>query len=238
MVVGEGRMTTYENPETGKGWTDAEEATMAQIMAEDGCARLEAMRTMRRRAASSEPTRIAKMNVSKEADTEFMRALEREDPERCARLQKNMRRDDPNAGMREDQALTNFMLGLPTGSLRFAVVAGSGAPVSAERKNVDRLLREGTDAEWTRAIVALANAPEAIYVTQSPQPITPTAIQSAKRTGGRPKLTRAQRLKSRTVRREKVRANVARHREVLCNQKTPSQPIDYADDTSAIFASA
>ena len=64
------------------------------------------------------------MNVSKEADAEFMRLLESEDPERYANLMRNIRRDNPDVRMSEDQALTNFMLGLPTGQWRFAVVAG------------------------------------------------------------------------------------------------------------------
>jgi hypothetical protein len=46
--------------------------------------------------------------------------------------------------MSEDQALTNFMLGLPTGQYRFAIFAGRGAPVSPERKRVDHLLHNGT----------------------------------------------------------------------------------------------
>ena len=165
-------------------WTGAEETTIAQIMSADGCSRLEAIRRMRRRAESIERVRVPSMNVSKEADAEFLRALEREDPERYARLLRNMRRDDPNAGMTEDQALTNFMLGLTTGRFRFAVVAGDGAPVSPERKNVDRLLRDGTDEEWVQAIVALANAPDPIYKPQpvsQQSPISPLARKLRKR---------------------------------------------------------
>jgi hypothetical protein len=64
------------------------------------------------------------MNVSKEADAEFMRLLESEDPERYANLMRNLRRDNPDVRISEDHALTNFMLGLPTGQWRFAVVAG------------------------------------------------------------------------------------------------------------------
>jgi hypothetical protein len=64
------------------------------------------------------------MNVSKEGNAEFMRLLESEDPERYANLMRNIRRDNPDVRMSEDQALTNFMLGLPTGQWRFAVVAG------------------------------------------------------------------------------------------------------------------
>jgi hypothetical protein len=73
-------------------------------------------------------TEEPKINVSKEADAEFMRQLEKEDPERYERLTKNMRRDNPTVRMSEDQALTNFMLGLPTGQNRFRVIAGPPAP--------------------------------------------------------------------------------------------------------------
>ena len=65
------------------------------------------------------------MNVSKSADAEFMRLLQQQDPERYERLMKNIRLDLPDGGrMSEDQALTNFMLGLPTGQWRFRVIAG------------------------------------------------------------------------------------------------------------------
>ena len=64
------------------------------------------------------------MNVSKEADAEFLRLLESEDPERYANLMRNIRRDSPNVGMSEGQALANFLLGLPTAQWRFAVVGG------------------------------------------------------------------------------------------------------------------
>jgi len=73
------------------------------------------------------------MNVSAPADAEFVRLLESEDPERYARLQKNIRADLPNSSMPEDQALTNFMLGFPTGQHRFAVVAGGAAPEPINR---------------------------------------------------------------------------------------------------------
>jgi hypothetical protein len=67
------------------------------------------------------------MNVSKEVNAEFMRLLESEDPERYANLMRNIRRDSPNVGMSEDQALANFLLGLPTPQWRFAVVAGKNS---------------------------------------------------------------------------------------------------------------
>lgn len=67
-------------------------------------------------------------NVSKQADREFMQALEREDPDRYNRLMRNLRRDSPNFAMTESQALTNFMVGLPTGGFRFQIVAGGKAP--------------------------------------------------------------------------------------------------------------
>lgn len=75
----------------------------------------------------NEKTKL-QINVSKEADAEFMRLLKTEDPGRYARLMKNIRKDDPGVNMSEDQALTNFMLGLPTGGFRFRVIAGSPAP--------------------------------------------------------------------------------------------------------------
>jgi hypothetical protein len=76
------------------------------------------------------PNEEAKLvsNVSKEADAEFMRLLEKDQPTRYDRLMRNMRRDNPTARMSEDQALTNFMVGLPTGQHRFGVVAGQPAP--------------------------------------------------------------------------------------------------------------
>jgi hypothetical protein len=46
-------MEAYTNPNTGKRWTDAEESTIAQIMADDGCPRLEAIRKMRRAESSA-----------------------------------------------------------------------------------------------------------------------------------------------------------------------------------------
>ena len=104
------------------------------------------------------------MNVSREADAEFMRLLQHEHPERYARLHRNMRKDSPNAGMTEEQAISNFILGLSTAGFHFAIVAGRGAPVNPEREIADRLLRDGTDEEWVHAIMALANAPEPIYM--------------------------------------------------------------------------
>jgi hypothetical protein len=85
--------------------------------------------------------RIPALNVSEAADAEFLRLLENADPDRHARLMKNMRRDNPDARMTEDQALTNFMLGLPTGQFRFEVVAGSPAPepVRQEARITERL---------------------------------------------------------------------------------------------------
>jgi hypothetical protein len=68
------------------------------------------------------------MNVSKQADAEFMRLLEKEDPKRYENLAKNIRQDQPASRMSEDQALTNFMLGLPTGQHRFQMIAGRPAP--------------------------------------------------------------------------------------------------------------
>lgn len=179
------------------------------------------------------------MNVTREADAEFIRLLQHEDPERYARLQRNMRKDSPNAGITEEQALINFILGLPTGGFHFAIVAGTGAPVSPEREKADRLLREGTDEEWVQAIVALANAPEPTYPSSSPatETLSTPAAKLATKKGGRPKLTRSQKAHSQSRRRAKVRANVTRFRDVLCNQKTLSQSADYAADTTAIFAS-
>jgi hypothetical protein len=64
------------------------------------------------------------LNVSKQADAEFKRLLETEDRERYARMMKNIRKDQPNVSMSEDQALANFMLGRPTGQWRFKIIAG------------------------------------------------------------------------------------------------------------------
>jgi hypothetical protein len=179
------------------------------------------------------------MNVTREADAQFIRLLEHEDPERYARLQGNVRKDSPNAGMTEEQALTNFMLGMPTAGFYFAIVAGTGAPVSPETERADHLLRNGTDEEWVQAIMALADAPEPTYASLPPatETASTSAAKPATKKGGRPKLTRSQKTSSQSSRREKVRANVARFRAVGCNQKTPSQLTDYAADTTAIFAS-
>jgi len=181
----------------------------------------------------------SKMNVPREADAEFIRLLQYEDPERYARLQRNMRKDSPNTGMTEEQAISNFILGLPTGSFRFAVVAGRGAPVSPEREKADHLLRDGTDDEWARAIVALADAPEPTYpsLSSATETASTSAAKPTTKKGGRPKLTRSQKAHSRSRRKDKVRANVMRFRDVRCNQKTLSQPTDYGADTTAIFAS-
>lgn len=228
---------TNENARTANGWIDTEESAISRIMAEDGCARLEAIRIMRRRAEPAGRIRIPKMNVSREADTEFTRLMQHEDSERYARLNRNMRKDSPNAGMTEEQAISNFIPGLPTGSFRFAVIAGRGAPVNAERDRADDLLRNGKGEEWVQAIMALANAPEPEYVSP---PLTTVSTPPAKpitNRGGRPKLTRSQKAASQSRRRAKVRANVTRFRDVPCNQKTPSQLTDYGADTTALFAS-
>jgi hypothetical protein len=161
------------------------------------------------------------MNVTREADAQFIRLLEHEDPERYARLQGNVRKDSPNAGMTEEQALTNFMLGMPTAGFYFAIVAGTGAPVSPETERADHLLRNGTDEEWVQAIMALADAPEPTYPSPVTETVgTPTAKPTTKK-GGRPKLTHSQKIHSRSRRKDKVRANVTRFRDVLGNQKTP-----------------
>lgn len=99
------------------------------------------------------------MNVSPEADAEFMRLLESEDSERYERLMKNIRRDSPVLKMDEDQALTNFQLGLPTGQHRFVVV-GKGAYISPLRSEADRLLQEGTIDEYVKTLLAFVNEPE------------------------------------------------------------------------------
>ncbi len=101
-------------------------------------------------------------NVSREADAEFMRLLESEDPKRFARLMQNVRRDNPDSAMPEHQALTNWMLGLPTGQWRFGVVAGQLAPVSDLRSEADRQLQEGTTDEYVAALLAVAEAPVAL----------------------------------------------------------------------------
>jgi hypothetical protein len=72
------------------------------------------------------------MNISKEADAEFLRLLKNEDSKRYENLMRNIPRGER---MDEDQALTNFMLGLPTGQHRFMVIAGIPAPLALE---VDR----------------------------------------------------------------------------------------------------
>ncbi len=74
---------------------------------------------------------IPKMNVSREADEEFMRLLEIEDPKRCENLRKSIRRSS-GCVADVDQALTNLMLGLPTLGHNFEVIAGPPAPSPME----------------------------------------------------------------------------------------------------------
>jgi len=80
-------------------------------------------------------------NVSPEADAEFVRLLQKEDSKRYEILMRNMRADVPNVRMSEHQALTNFMLGLPTGQWRFEIIAGitkknpAPVPVNFEPKS-------------------------------------------------------------------------------------------------------
>jgi hypothetical protein len=100
------------------------------------------------------------MNVSGEADAEFMRLLESEDPKRYARLMQNIRRDNPSTSMSEHQALANWQLGLPTGQWRFTVIAGDLAPVSKLRAAADRLLHEGPTEEYVEALLTFASAPD------------------------------------------------------------------------------
>ena len=64
------------------------------------------------------------MYVSKLADMEFMAALKKEDPKRYEALIKNIRRDNPSGSLSEEQALTNFLLGMPTSQFQFEVIAG------------------------------------------------------------------------------------------------------------------
>jgi len=179
------------------------------------------------------------VNVSREADREFMGALSVEGPQRSTRLMANVRKDSPASGIDESQALINFILGLPTAGFHFTIVAGTGAPLSTEREKADRLLRNGTDHEWVEAIMALANAPKPIHSSPPPaaETISTSAVKPTTKKGGRPKLTRSQKAESQIRRKERVRVNVARFRDVLGNQTTPSQPADYAADTAAIFAS-
>jgi hypothetical protein len=74
-------------------------------------------------------TRIG--NVAREADVEFLRFLKNEDSKRYESLMRNMRREQPTSRLPEEQALTNFMLGLPTGQWRFEIIAGDPAPLPA-----------------------------------------------------------------------------------------------------------
>jgi hypothetical protein len=64
------------------------------------------------------------MNVSKAADAAFIEALRTEDPARNENLNKNMRLAGAVQSMSEDQALTNFLIGYPTGQWKFEIVAG------------------------------------------------------------------------------------------------------------------
>lgn len=85
------------------------------------------------------------MNVGKEADDEFLRLLEKEFPGRHEKLMATIRKANPSDSavrMTEDQALTNFGLGLPTGQYRFTVIAGKPAPPPlGERDGNDNAFR-------------------------------------------------------------------------------------------------
>jgi hypothetical protein len=80
------------------------------------------------------------MNVSPEADMDFMCRLRTTDPTRYKRLMREIRRD--TAGMGEGQALTNYVLGLRTGQYRFEVIAGKPAPLPVEVKPKARSVRK------------------------------------------------------------------------------------------------
>jgi hypothetical protein len=121
------------------------------------------------------------MNVSKEADAEFVRLLENEDPKRYDNLSTNLRRDNPDTYMSEHQALTNWMLGLPTGQWRFAVIAGELAPISSVRAKADKLRYEGMVGEYVEALLAVANAPDIIYAPVTLRTCLSTQNQSAER---------------------------------------------------------
>ena len=119
------------------------------------------------------------MNVSRQADAEFMRVLETEDLRRYDNLMRNIREDAPNIRMSEEQALTNFQLGLPTGQHRFAIVAGKGAIKSPGRVNADRLLHEGTTKDYVQALLKFVNEEEP-EATPDPSPV-PRMPQRKKR---------------------------------------------------------
>lgn len=114
-------------------WTDQEEYLIG-ITQSDVNNRMAAIRALRRKGLIGSSDQVEpvhhRRNVSKQADDEFMHELEASDPARFRNLVRNIRADMPASAQRisEEQALTNFMLGLPTGQWRFRVVAGRPAP--------------------------------------------------------------------------------------------------------------
>ena len=102
------------------------------------------------------------MNVSRTADAEFMGLLETEDPKRYENLMRNIRKDSPDVRMSEEQALTNFHLGLPTGQHRFVIVAGKESIKTPARIHADSLLQDGTTEDYVRALLKFVNEPEIV----------------------------------------------------------------------------
>ena len=118
------------------------------------------------------------MNVSKQSDYAFMEALKAEAPARFDRLLKHIRRDSPSAAMGETQAITNFVLGLPTAGFKFAVY---------ERPPIlNEALDRGTTDEYVNAILSVASSDGEPLVVRESQSV-PIERPGVRR-GGRPRL--------------------------------------------------
>lgn len=145
------------------------------------------------------------MNVNKEADCVFMEALKAEDPTRFDRLLKHIRRDSPSAAIDELQAITNFVLGLPTAGFKFAVY--QRPPI------LDEALVRGTPEQYVNAILSVAKSGDERFVVREPR------FVSVKRTmirkGGRPRLQLSKAEKASRLRKQwRESKSRTRHRQI------------------------
>lgn len=148
------------------------------------------------------------MNVAQQADAGFIDELQRVDPERHARLLRNVRRDSPD----QAQALAGLILCQPTAPFRFALYRRPAM--------LDGALHNGTD-EYIAAIRAVASGevPTFVEVVNAP------SVEAEKsRKGGRPRL-RITAKERRQRRREQWRTSQRSSRipaSAECQQKPPA----------------
>lgn len=148
------------------------------------------------------------MNVAQQADAGFIDELQRVDPERHARLLRNVRRDSPD----QAQALAGLILCQPTAPFRFALYRRPAM--------LDRALHNGTD-EYIAAIRAVASGEVPTFA----EVVSAAPVEATEKTrrGGRPKLrlpARDRKERRRRQVREAVRQFQARKAEA--NQKPPA----------------